>query len=277
MKKASLIIPAYNEEEGLEQTLKDIRQMSAESGLDFEIIVIDDGSSDKTKEVAESFGAFVISNSTNMGYGYSLKKGIEAGKNEYLVTLDADATYPAEKIPELINLLDKGFDMAVGQRQGREYKRGGWKDPARLIFKGMAEFVVGGKIPDINSGLRAFRRSRILPLLPSLCSGFSFSTSTTLIFFLKKYPVAYIPADYRKRKGKSKVNYVRDALRTTQILTEIIARYNPVKLFLLLSFIPFFAGLVLLFAGLFWFAFISFLATFFVFCLGLIAKILSRD
>ena len=276
MKEISIIIPAYNEEEGIAPVLKEIRK-ALEGKFLYEIIVIDDGSTDKTKDIAKSFGAIVISNPTNMGYGFSLKRGIETAKYDYIITLDADATYPAGKIPDLINMLDGGFDMAVGARQGKEYWGGGLKDPARLIFKWMAEFVVGKRIPDINSGLRAVRRSKISPLLSEFCNGFSFSTSATLIFFLKGYPVGYTPFQYERRRGKSKVRYVRDALRTAQILTEIIAKYNPIKLFLLLSFIPFLAGVILLFSGLFWFAFISFLAAFFVFCLGLIAKILSRD
>ena len=128
--------------------------------------------------------------------------------------------------------------MVVGKREGKEYWSSVAKGFARFCFKWMSEYVVGKKIADINSGFRAIRRSLMLPILPDLSNTFSFSTSSTLIFMLKKYFVTYIPVQYEKRTGKSKVKYVRDALIATQIMVEIIARYNPIKLFLVIAALP---------------------------------------
>lgn len=231
MTEVSIIVPAYNEEEGIKETLEKINQVLSDR-FKFEIIVVDDGSMDNTFEIAKAAGARVIKNPSNIGYGASLKRGIEAAQYEYLVTLDADGTYPVGKIPELIAKLEDGSDMAVGARTGKHYWAGLFLNPTRLIFKWLCEFVVGRKIPDVNSGLRAIRRSKILPFFPDLSNRFSFSTSSTMIFILKSYFVHFLPIEYYARKGKSKVRYIRDALKVLQLIATIVARYNPVKLFL---------------------------------------------
>jgi hypothetical protein len=173
--------------------------------------------------------------------------------------------------------------MVVGKREGKEYWSSWVKGCARLVFKWMSEYVVGQKIPDINSGFRAIRRSYMLPILPDLSNTFSFSTSSTLIFMLKKYFVTYVPIDYHKRTGASKVKIVRDALIALQIMVEIIARYNPIKLFLLIALLPFLAtvalvgGAVLLgHGGLFIVGAISFYSTLFILCIGFLATTFKK-
>lgn len=250
--KISLVIPAFNEEEALRDMLAATQSQplfDAASGS--EIIVVDDGSTDKTREIARRAGVRVIGNPVNMGYGFSLKRGIEAAAHEYIVTIDGDGTYPVDAIPVLVDRLDDGFDMVVGARRGRAYWAGPIKALSRLVFRTLVEFVVGRRIPDINSGLRAIRKSKILPILPDLSKGFSFSTSSTLIFFLRGYFVDYLPVEYFERRGATKVRHVRDALRTLQILVDVIVCYNPIKLFLLVAAVPsalaavFFAAAVL--------------------------------
>lgn len=248
MNPISVVIPAYNEENAIGGVVRRIREVLGNAS--YEIIVVNDGSTDTTREKAEAAGARVISNPLNMGYGFSLKRGFREARHECVVITDADGTYPAEKIPELVEMFDKGFDMVVGKREGREYWSSWVKGCARVCFKWMSEYVVGQKIPDINSGFRAIRRSLMLPILPDLSNTFSFSTSSTLIFMLKKYFVTYIPIEYHKRTGKSKVKIIRDALIATQIMVEIIARYNPMKLFLLLAVAPFLFALVFIMLGL---------------------------
>lgn len=245
----SIIIPAYNEAVGLPDVINKIHVVF-QGVSHYEIVVIDDGSIDETKAVAASHGARVLVNPTNMGYGFSLKRGFRAARNDCTVMVDADGTYPIEKIPELITEYEKGFDMVVGARQGKEYYSSFTKSIARHFFKWMSEFVVGKKIPDINSGLRVVRRSKIMPHLADLSNAFSFTTSTTLIFFLQHYFIKYVPIQYQARQGKTKVKYVRDALRTMQIMMEIIAVYNPIKLFLLIASLPAAVALVLLVIGL---------------------------
>lgn len=243
MKEVSVVIPAYNEEGAIADVIKQVHGVLRDIST-YEIIVVNDGSADHTREQAQMAGATVISNPVNMGYGFSLKRGIREAKYECVVITDADGTYPIDQIPALIAEFEKGFDMVVGARQGSFYWSSNVKNIARMCFKWMSEYVVGKKIPDINSGFRAIRRSLILPILPDLSNTFSFSTSSTLIFMLKKYFVGYVPVQYHKRTGKSKVKYLRDALVATQIMVEIIARYNPIKLFLLLAAGPSFLAVL---------------------------------
>ncbi len=247
MTNVSVVIPAYNEEKGIAEVLEKLKSVLIDR--DFEVIVVNDASLDKTEEIAKDYQAKVINNPVNMGYGFSLKRGIEAAQNECVVITDADATYPIADIPKLVSEFDKGIDMVVGARQGRAYIPNLTKRIARFFFKIMSEFVVGNRIPDINSGFRVIRKSVIKPHLPELSNKFSFTTSSTLIFFLKHYFVKYVPINYEVRKGKSKVRYFQDSLRTMQIMVEIIARYNPIKLFLLLSFFPFLAALAFFVLG----------------------------
>lgn len=283
--KITIIIPAFNEEQALRTVLASLQELQCFKGAPgSEIIVVDDGSTDGTAAIAKSAGVKVISNPQNKGYGFSLKRGIEAAQNEYIVTIDADSTYPVEAIGKLVARLDSGFDMVVGARRGRAYWSSVIKALSRLVFKMMVEFVVGRRIPDINSGFRAIRKSKILPILPDLSNGFSFSTSSTLVFFLRGYFVDYLPIDYFKRSGKTKVRHVRDTLRTLQILVDVIVSYNPIKLFMLVALPPFilavaFLGvatfqyyvLYFLFMGL-----LSFLVSLLILALGFFADMFRK-
>jgi len=234
-KPYSVIIPAYDEAEGVGKTVQELLELGKKSGFDFDIIVVDDGSIDQTAEVASRYPVTVLKNLQNVGYGYSIKKGILAAKNEGLIVIDADGTYPITAIPDLVDDFEKGFDMVVGARHGKHYRGSLIKYPARLIFTWLAEFATGQHIPDINSGLRIFRKSTVMKYFHTLCAGFSFTTTITLAFLLNFNSVKYHPIDYFSRIGKSKVRYFRDTLRTTQIIVESILYYNPIKAFLLLA------------------------------------------
>ncbi len=231
----SIVIPALNEEEGIGPTLDRIKAVADASSLQIEMIVVDDGSSDRTGDIALSKGARVIRNPINGGYGMSLQRGIRAASHELVAITDADGTYPVEDIPKLIAMMDEGLDMAVGARQGREYWKFWWKNPARVMFRVIAEFVAGRRIPDINSGLRIMRRTTILPYLSQTCLGFSFTTSITLILMLNGHFVAYRPISYDSRIGSSKIRHFHDTLRTAQIMTSVIATHNPIKLALIVD------------------------------------------
>lgn len=253
MKKTeiTIIIPAYNEVVAIGSTISKIKELGKNEGWDYEIIVVNDGSTDKTGKVARELNVIVIDHPTNGGYGLSLQHGIKASTKELIAITDADGTYPINELPALIKMVEeKGFDMAVGARTGNEYKKGLWKYPARIMFKLLSEFVAGRKIPDINSGLRVMRKERLLPHYLRTCLGFSFTTSITLIFFLNGYFVGYKPIAYEKRIGKSKVRHFQDSLRTAQILVSVISFYNPLKLFLLLTIFDFLLAFVLLTIGI---------------------------
>lgn len=243
-RRLSVIIPAYNEEDGIRPTLERLQGTMIRHDLEMEVIVVDDGSSDRTGDIARNMGAKVICNPINGGYGASLQRGIQSAQFEYVAITDADGTYPVEDLPHLIAMMDQGLDMAIGARRGREYWKSWAKSPARIVFRFVAEFVAGRRIPDINSGFRIMRRSAVLPYLRQTCLGFSFTTSITLIMMLNGHFVAYRPISYVPRIGKSKIRHFRDTFRTTQIMTSIIATHNPIKLALLVDIVAFLVAFV---------------------------------
>lgn len=276
----TVLVPALNEEQGIADVIRRLSTLQPKP----EIIVIDDGSSDTTGDLARSAGAKVIVHPMSGGYGRSLKDGILAAGNDVIVITDADGTYPIERIPDLLKEFDKGHDMVVGARQGKHYRGTFLKMPARLVFKWLVEFTTGRRIPDINSGLRVFRKSTMLPYMNDLCSGFSFTTTITLIYCLTGKFIQYLPIDYAKRSGSSKVRIVRDSIRTLQYITEVIALYNPLKLFVLfagiLGFFALFSCIEFFFFAepvLLFFASIFLIGAFILFGMGMQAHIATRS
>ncbi|MBA3857748.1 MAG: glycosyltransferase family 2 protein [Cyanobacteria bacterium PR.3.49] len=232
----SVVIPAYNEAPSIGETVLSIRAVLNNSGQSSsEIIVVDDGSTDSTAAQARISGAIVIRHPKNAGYGFALKSGISAAAFDTIVITDADLTYPADAIPNLIQEYYKGFDMVVAARSGKHYHESVIKMPLRMVLKLLVEFTAGRKIPDVNSGLRVFSRKAILPHFPHLCNTFSFTTSLTLAFMMVGRFVQYVPIEYHPRIGQTKVRLLRDSVRTLQYITQAIVYYNPMKLFLMLS------------------------------------------
>lgn len=239
----SVIIPAYNEENAITATLEEVKKVFENACIKkYEIIVVNDSSTDNTASRAEAFGVRVLTHPHNMGYGKALKTGIENATFETIIITDADRTYPFNEIPHLLKDYEKGFDMVVGARTGAHYKESFLKYPLRMILKFLVEFTAGRKIPDINSGLRIFKKSTILPYLPTLCDTFSFTTSATLAYMMTSKFVHYRPIPYAKREGTTKVKLFRDSLRTLLYILQAMNYYNPLKVFML------FTGLCILFA-----------------------------
>lgn len=234
----TIVIPAYNEEGIVAETVAACHQVieslkpASEAA---EVLIVDDGSTDRTAERAEQAGARVLRHPHNMGYGYSLKDGIRQARNDTIVITDADGTYPIDRIPDLLAEYEKGFDMVVGARQGKHYDESFSKKIFRRVLKGVVEFTVGKRVPDVNSGLRVFSRKGILPLFYSLCDTFSFTTSMTIGYAMSGKFVSDLPIDYGERTGKTKVRLFRDSLRTLQFIVEAILIYNPIKVFLTFS------------------------------------------
>lgn len=230
----SVVIPAYNEAGSLEGVVRNLREHLQLRGIAHEIVVVVDGATDDTESVARRAADTVLVHPVNCGYGRSLKTGILAAKNDWIVITDADGTYPHDRIPDLLDLMDR-FDMVVGARSGSFYTGNMVKRYGRILFRWLSEYATGQRIPDINSGLRVFRRSQIVPFFPLINSGFSFTTTCTLSYLLNDLLVAYVPIDYFKRQGVSKVHHFRDSLRALQIIVEAILRCNPIKAFLLVA------------------------------------------
>ncbi|MBF0323966.1 MAG: glycosyltransferase family 2 protein [Alphaproteobacteria bacterium] len=280
----SIVIPAYNEEHGIADTVIRARAvLESFCSPDYEVIVVDDGSSDSTADIAAANGATVIRKLQNLGYGNSLKLGISQAKFDTIVITDADGTYPIEAIPELVDKYKAGYHMVVGARTGQHYRESILKGPLRAVLKWLVEFTAGRNIPDINSGLRVFSKQEAVRYFDHLCDGFSFTTSITLAYMLKMKFVEYIPITYSKRVGKTKVKLFRDSLRTLQFIVQAILYYNPMKIFIVLSAFSIALGLLMAFAGFFFHLITAallgvggILVGVVIFALGLLAELLRQ-
>ena len=242
----SFVIPVYNEEKAIPSVLGSIQQLIQQDGFrDAEVIVVDDGSTDATAAVAAAHGARVVTIPMNVGYGAAIRRGIESAAHSRIVIVDGDASYPIEYTGEMLRRLEV-FDLVIGRRTGTTYYRSLLSYPFRVAYLLLVSWVVGRRVPDPNSGYRAFRRETIAEFLPVMCQGFSFTTSMTTLYLLSGRTVDYLPIPYSKRIGQSKIRFVRDMLRTGQLLCSVILLYNPIKLFILMSAASLLVGLVLL-------------------------------
>ncbi len=231
MMPISVIIPAHKEAGCVGKVVDSIKSYMLSQKLEHEIIVVDDDSRDGTAEAARKHGAIVISHPMNRGYGAALTTGIKNAKYEHILIIDADETYPVTEIGKLTPFMGD-FDMVVGARQGKHYHGSLVKRMSRVAFYTLLNFVTGENIPDANSGLRIFKKSVVMRFEEDFCSGFSFTTTITLILLSNRYLVKFVPIDYKPRTGRSKVKYLRDTARTIQILLQNISYYNPIKAFL---------------------------------------------
>jgi glycosyltransferase involved in cell wall biosynthesis len=231
----SVVIPALNERDEIAGTVNRVREILSAYGEAYEVVVVDDGSNDETGARAEQAGARVLRHPHNVGYGRSLKDGIRAAQYETIVITDADGTYPIDAIPQLLERYADGYDMIVGARSGKYYRESLFKMPLRRLLRWIVEFTAGRAIPDINSGLRVFKRSTVMEYYDHLCDTFSFTTSMTLAYMMTGKFVAYVPIGYNMRVGRSKVKLFRDSMKTLQYVVEAAIYYNPLKMFVLMS------------------------------------------
>lgn len=277
----SVVLPARDEREAIVGTIEAIQQVSESSGIDMEVLVVDDGSEDETAELAGRCGARVIGHPQSAGYGRSLKDGIVAATHDTIVICDADGTYPAAAIPELLAEYEKGIDMVVGLRT--PFRDSFPKAALRHLLRRLVQYTTGRDVPDVNSGLRVFSRKTIIPYLQTLSDSFSFTTSATLAYLMTGRFVGYVPISYKARKGRSKVRLVRDSLRTFQYIVHAIIYYNPLKLFALLSLIcvalamlGFLASAVLDLLSGFLLGIGGLLVAVIIICFGLLAELLRQ-
>lgn len=225
--KFSVLIPAYNEQKSIEKTLAAVKQTMKPLGS-YEIIVINDGSRDMTARLlSEIKGITTINSPYNMGYGASLKKGLKKAEGELIIITDADGTYPIEDIPRLAKYIGK-YSMVVGARTGKNVHVPLLRKPAKFLLGQLANFLAGRKIPDINSGLRIFKKDIAMEFFHLYPSGFSFTTTITLACLTNNYAVKYIPINYYKRKGKSSISPF-DFFNFISLMFRIIMYFNPMK------------------------------------------------
>jgi len=233
--KVSVVIPAYNEEEAIEEVLRDTIETLEASPYSWEILVVDDTSTDRTAEIASSFPEVkVIRHPYNMGGGQARNTGIRAATGEVVVITDGDGTYPVRDIPRLVEALEE-CDMVVGARIREAGTLKFLRVPAKFLIRKLAEFISGSRIPDLNSGMRAIRREAALPYLRMLPHGHSWVSTITLAFLNNGHPVKYVPIDYYPRKGRSTFHPIRDTGNYIMTIFRTITWFSPLKIFLPLA------------------------------------------
>ena len=231
MLPVSIVIPAYNEAAAIGPTIEAIHQMMVQTGLDGEIIIVDDGSKDGTGDAAAaSPHVRLFRHPQNKGYGAALKTGIRQAQHDVVLITDADGTYPIDMIPHLVQQMEQ-YDMVVGARTGENVQVRLVRRPAKYALTRLANYLSGVEIPDLNSGMRAFKRDIVVGYFRLLPSGFSFTTSITLALLTNDYNVLYVPIDYFKRTGQSKIRPIRDTINFFSLVVRVVLSYRPLRVF----------------------------------------------
>ena len=238
----TVILPCYNEQGHVIAEVERICATMDASGYSYELLAIDDASSDETlKRLYEAVPKFphleVVHFHRNGGSGVVRRLGTQRARGEIVVWTDADMTYPNERIPEMVRFLEKDLsvDQVVGARTSEQGTYKLLRVPAKWLIRKLAERLTGAKIPDLNSGLRAFRREVSLPYLRLLPPGFSCVTTITVAFLANQHEVYYLPIDYYKRAGRSKFKFVTDVYRYILQVLRMTMYFNPLKVLMPLA------------------------------------------
>ncbi|MAF41717.1 MAG: glycosyl transferase family 2 [Cyanobium sp. ARS6] len=237
--KTSIIIPCYNEKHAIRDTIEWILSVIRDSKLkNVEIIAVNDGSTDGCEQVLNALtkehhsdDLLVVHHKRNQGYGAALKTGIRRSQSDYICITDADGTYPNDRIPDLIEQISsKDLDMVVGARIGPKVEYSKIRSIPKMILVPWVSFLCGTEVPDMNSGLRIFRRDRSLDFLKLLPDGFSFTTTITICLLRNRYAVEFTPISYARRIGKSHIKPIQDTLRFTQLILRTGMYFAPLRL-----------------------------------------------
>ncbi len=236
----TVLIPAYNEEEIIKTTVTKVLNTLTEMDILFEVLVVDDGSTDNTAQEAEEAGARVIKHSYNIGNGAAIKTGIRQAVGEYLIMMDGDGQHNPNEIPIIFNKLEQ-FDMVVGARSRKsdtEFHR----NIANSIYNLFASYICARKIPDLTSGFRGLKTNIVREFVPLLPNTFSYPTTLTLAVARSGYQYTFHPIQTTKRTGKSKIKLFRDGIRFLVILFKIATLFSPLKVFIPASLFTFIVG-----------------------------------
>ena len=238
MKSLSIVIPAKNEGASIGKVVE-----AAKSAYpDAEIIVVDDGSSDTTAEVARGAGAQIVRHPESLGNGAAVKAGARVAGGEIIAFMDGDGQHDPRELAPLLHKLEVGYDMAVGARDSGSHANFG-RLFANGLYNGIASFLTGRRIPDLTSGFRVARAELFRKFLYLLPNGFSYPTTITMAFLRSGYPICYEPIQAAKRVGKSHIRPIRDGVRFMVIIFKIATLYSPLKIFLPISALFFATGL----------------------------------
>ncbi|MDA3439430.1 glycosyltransferase family 2 protein [Acinetobacter bereziniae] len=230
----SVVLPAKNESRAIGDTIKKIQALDLVS----EILVINDGSTDDTCQVAENAGAKVITHPYSKGNGAAIKTGARNATGDVIVFMDADGQHDPDDIPQLLEKIAQGYDLVVGARQkGSQASIG--RGVANKLYNNLASYMSDHNVEDLTSGFRAVRADKFREFIYLLPNGFSYPTTSTMAFFRAGYSVSYVPIHAAKRIGKSHIHPIKDSVRFFLIIFKIATLYSPLKMFLPFAIILF--------------------------------------
>jgi glycosyltransferase involved in cell wall biosynthesis len=232
----TVLMPVYNEAEGVGPTLDRLLQMLRDfPTMKWEVVCVNDGSTDATAQVLSAYKneseVAVLTNKSNRGYGAALKRGARRARGRMVALIDADGTYDPEDLTPLLKAIQRGADMAIGARVGQNVHIPPMRRPAKWALTKLAEFLAREPIPDLNSGLRVIRRELLMEHMGLLPDGFSLTTTLTLALVTGGWRVEYIPISYAKRMGQSSIRPIRDTLKFVGIILRTTTHFNPLRVF----------------------------------------------
>jgi len=234
----SMIIPCFNEAGGIQNTIEELDKSLKQTGLKYEIIVVDDGSTDGSSAVIEELkikDLVLIKNDINLGYGASIKAGIRKSRYGWVGICDADGTYPVDRIIDMTPHFEDN-DMVIGIRTGDVKAVPFLRRPAKWFLNKFSSYLAQRKIRDVNSGLRFFKKEIILKFWNIFPDGFSFTTTSTMLFTMENLKTKNIPINYFKRKGKSKIRPIKDTYNFFLLIMRITMLFNPLRIFMPIFF-----------------------------------------
>jgi len=248
----SAVVPVFNEVGAVRKTIEQLLQILSRIDRPTELIVVDDGSTDGSGEELSGFREriSIVRHETNRGYGAALKSGILRANYPLVAITDADGTYPHQDLPRLLAEMETS-DMVVGARTGVRVAVPVLRRPAKWFLTKLANYLTENQIPDLNSGFRIFRKKVAKKYLHILSNRFSFTTTLTMAMLCDSYRVRYLPIDYHKREGRSKIKPI-DLLAFLILIARTVTFFNPLRFFLPISLVLFVLGVGSLVYDVFW-------------------------
>lgn len=252
----SIVIPVFDEVASAPRLADRVRRILAAIDHPVECVIVDDGSTDGTSAHLDEIdleNVRVLHHAVNRGYGASLKTGIRRARYEWVAITDADETYPDDLMPDLFErALQEDYDMVVGARIGANAAVPAIRRPPKWFLRKLASSLSGFPIPDLNSGLRIMRKSMVERYVPILPMGFSFTSTITLAALSSGMRVEYVTIDYHKRAGRSKIRPIYDTLNFLQLVIRTVLWFNPLRVFIPMSFLLFAMSFIVLGASALW-------------------------
>ena len=281
--KYSVVIPVRNEEEVIDEVINEVKEALNTLDCPYEIIVIDNVSTDKTVDIVKKHSDVrLIQHESDKGYGGSIKEGVKVAKSDNVIIIDGDGTYPAGDIPKLVSYIGQ-YDLVSGARVGKGVSISVIRRIGKFFHHRLINFLAGERIPDMNSGLRVFKRDVFLRYYHLYPSGFSISTTFLLACLLNDHPVKFVNIEYFPRKGRSKINIFRDGLNFILLILRSVTYFNPLKIFIPLSIFFFVAAIFTAFFSMFYLdsfmdvtTMILLITSVLVFLFGLFADAISK-